>query len=304
LVVGTGSATMSVHDAQGWHDIGTLRPGYTDLPANNAAVDTIRLQWTSGGAAPNIAEIIPWYADTPIAKLTLAAPGVDVQAGTSATVNAYLTATQPRDLPGLLTASAPNGVSVRPAATGLIVARGSQRTDALTVRGTTVGDYQVPITFRAPGGAPVTSTLTVRVHPAVSTTNVALATNGTVATASSVEESLPQFTPDHAIDGDPTTRWSSDHTDGEWLRLAFADPRRIGKVVLSWEAAHATAYQIQTSTDGTTWSTAATVTNSPGGSETVWLDQPTTAQYLRLQGVSRATQFGYSIYEFQAYPVA
>jgi hyaluronoglucosaminidase len=119
-----------------------------------------------------------------------------------------------------------------------------------------------------------------------------------------VEESLPQFTPDHAIDGDATTRWSSGYTDGEWLQVAFANPQTIGKVVVRWEAAHATAYQIQTSTDGTTWTTAATVTNSPGGTETVWLDQPASAKYLRMQGVSRATQFGYSIYELQAYPVS
>lgn len=161
LVVGTGSATVSVHDANGWHAIGTLRPGYTDLPAGNATIDTIRLQWTTGSAAPDIADIVPWYADLPSAALTLATPSVDVQSGTSTTVNAYLTATQPRDLPGLLTAAAP----VRPAHGALILPRGSQQTDALTVRGTAVGSYQVPVTFRAPGAAPVTTTLTVRVHP-------------------------------------------------------------------------------------------------------------------------------------------
>jgi hyaluronoglucosaminidase len=300
LVLGTGSATVSVHTAGGWHPIGTLRPGYTDLPANNQTIDTIRLQWTPGGAAPSIAEVIPWYADLPAATLTLATPSVDVQSGASTTVNAYLTATQPRDVPGLLTATTP----VRPATGALILPRGAQATDPLTVRGGAVGTDQVPITFRTPDAAPVTTTLTVHVHPAVSTTNVALASNGTTATASSVEESLPQFTPDHAIDGDPATRWSSNYTDGEWLRLAFATPQTIGKVVVRWEAAHATAYQLQTSTDGTTWTTAATVTNSPGGTETVWLDQPVSARYLRVQGLSRATQFGYSIYELQAYPVS
>jgi hyaluronoglucosaminidase len=164
LVVGTGSATVSVHDAQGWHNIGALQPGYTDLPANNATIDTIRLQWTAGGAAPSIAEVVPWYADTPTATLTLATPSVTVPAGTTTTVNAYLTATQPRDLPGLLTASAPAGVSVRPAMSWLILPRGGQQGVALTVRGTTAGTYPVPITFRAPDGDPVTSTLTVQVQ--------------------------------------------------------------------------------------------------------------------------------------------
>ncbi|HEY4017807.1 MAG TPA: beta-N-acetylglucosaminidase domain-containing protein [Pseudonocardiaceae bacterium] len=169
LVVGTGSATVSVHtvsnqEGKGWYDIGTLRPGYTELPANDAIIDTIRLQWTAGSAAPNIAEVVPWYADTPTTTLTLATPSVTVQAGASTTVNAYLTATQPRDLPGLLTASAPDGLSVRPAASGLILPRGGQQTVALTVRGTSAGTYLVPVTFRAPAGAAVTSTLTVQVQ--------------------------------------------------------------------------------------------------------------------------------------------
>ncbi|HEX4225391.1 MAG TPA: beta-N-acetylglucosaminidase domain-containing protein [Pseudonocardiaceae bacterium] len=163
LVVGTGSATAAVHDSNGWHDVGTLRPGYTDLAVGNRTIDTIRLQWTAGSAAPSIAEIVPWYADTPTATLTLATPSVTVPAGVNTAVNLYLTATEPRDVPGLLTASAPNGVSVRPAVSGLILPRGGQPTVALTVRGNAAGTYPVPITFRPPGGAPVTSTLTVRV---------------------------------------------------------------------------------------------------------------------------------------------
>jgi hyaluronoglucosaminidase len=73
--------------------------------------------------------------------------------------------------------------------------------------------------------------------------------------------------------------------------------------VLYWETAHANAYQIQTSTDGTTWTTAASVMDSQGGTETVRLDQAS-VRYLRMRGISRPTPFGYSIYEFQVYPVA
>jgi hyaluronoglucosaminidase len=48
---------------------------------------------------------------------------------------------------------------------------------------------------------------------------------------------------------------------------------------------------------------ARTVTGSLGGTKTEWVDV-SGAQYLRMQGMSRATQYGYSIYELQAYPPA
>jgi hyaluronoglucosaminidase len=70
-----------------------------------------------------------------------------------------------------------------------------------------------------------------------------------------------------------------------------------------WEAAHATAYKLQTSSDGTNWTTAATVADSPGGTETEWVDQ-SNVSFLRLQGVTRSSGFGYSVYELQVYPTA
>ena len=123
-----------------------------------------------------------------------------------------------------------------------------------------------------------------------------------MATASSIEANLPQFTPDHAVDGDLATRWSSNYTDGEWLQVGLAAPQHVGKVVLYWETAHADAYRIQTSADGVSWTTAASVPDSQGGSETVWLDQ-SGVRFLRMAGVSRSSQFGYSVREFQVYPV-
>jgi hyaluronoglucosaminidase len=85
--------------------------------------------------------------------------------------------------------------------------------------------------------------------------------------------------------------------------VKFAQPENLGKIVISWEAAHAASYRLETSTDGTTWTTARTVTGSLGGTETEWVDV-SGVQYLRMQGVARATQYGYSIYELQAYPLA
>jgi hyaluronoglucosaminidase len=203
---------------------------------------------------------------------------------------------------GTLAIAAPHGVVARPSRISVQLNRGGQRSVAINLTGTAVGTYQVPVTFTPDHGVAVTKNVELVVHPAVSDTNVALASQGAIATASSTEESLPQFTPDHAIDGDLSTRWSSDHADNEWLQIQFANPQHLGKLVLHWESAHATEYRIETSSDGTNWTAAADVTGSLGGKETVWIDQPDVS-YLRMQGVSRATQFGYSIYELQAYPI-
>jgi hyaluronoglucosaminidase len=143
----------------------------------------------------------------------------------------------------------------------------------------------------------------VSVHPKVDDTNVAAAANGGVASASSVEADLPQFTPDHANDGDRSSRWSSGYTDTEWLQVRLASPQHVGKVVLRWEAAHANAYDVQVSSDGSSWRTAAHVTGSQGGVETVWVDQ-SDVRFVRMQGVDRTTSYGYSVYELEAYPVA
>ena len=49
---------------------------------------------------------------------------------------------------------------------------------------------------------------------------------------------------------------------------------------------------------------AARVTDGGGGSETVWLDSPAESRFLRVQGVRRATRYGYSLYGIQAYATA
>jgi hyaluronoglucosaminidase len=303
-VVGTGEANVQVDDAGTWRTIGQLSAGgYTELTAQGVVTDRIRLAWVAGSAAPTIAEVIPWYADVSAAELVVAPQDLDLQVGDSDTVTAQLGATKPRTVAGTLTVAAPDGVRAAPARSTVRVVRGTQPSFDLQLTGTAAGTYRVPVTFSPGAGASVTAIVTVRVHPAVTDTDVALASNGSVATASGTEQDLPQFTPDHAIDGDPSTRWSSNYDDAAWLQVRFAEPQHLGKIVISWEAAHADAYRIETSSDGTTWTDAADVTGSLGGTETLWIDQ-SDVRYLRMQGVQRATAYGYSIYELEAYPIA
>ncbi|WP_329112360.1 discoidin domain-containing protein [Streptomyces sp. NBC_01353] len=102
-----------------------------------------------------------------------------------------------------------------------------------------------------------------------------------------------------AVDGDLGTRWSSAFSDPQWLQVDLGAPAALERVELRWEAAYATAYRIEISVDGTTWSTAHSTTTGAGGTETVAVSG--TARYVRMQGVTRATGYGYSLWEFQVY---
>ena len=58
-------------------------------------------------------------------------------------------------------------------------------------------------------------------------------------------------------------------------------------------------FQIQVSTDNSTWTTIYSTTAGTGGDQT--LSVAGTGRYIRMYGTARATQYGYSLWEFQVY---
>ncbi len=124
-----------------------------------------------------------------------------------------------------------------------------------------------------------------------------LLSQGQPATASSVENA--SFPPSNAVDGNTGTRWSSAFSDPQWLQVDLGASASITQVVLQWEAAYATAFQIQTSPDGTNWTSIFSTTTGTGGTQT--LNITGTGRYVRMLGTTRATQYGYSLFEFQVF---
>jgi len=51
--------------------------------------------------------------------------------------------------------------------------------------------------------------------------------------------------------------------------------------------------------DGADWTTVCSTTSGTGGNQT--LDVSGTGRYVRMNGTARATQYGYSLWEFQVY---
>ncbi|MEV4346263.1 beta-1,3-glucanase family protein [Actinoplanes sp. NPDC049596] len=121
---------------------------------------------------------------------------------------------------------------------------------------------------------------------------------GRTATASS-SENPGAFPASAAVDGDAGTRWSSAFSDPQWLRVDLGATATIKSVTLNWEAAYAKAFQIQTSADGNTWTTVYSTTTGAGGVQNLTLSG--SGRYIRLYATMRATQYGYSLFEFQVF---
>jgi len=117
-------------------------------------------------------------------------------------------------------------------------------------------------------------------------------------TVSSVEAAT--FGGANAVDGDPTTRWASlEGVDPQWIAVDLGGNATISKVKLTWEAAYASEYKIQTSADGSSWSTKKTLTGQNGGVDETSLT--TSGRYVRIYGTKRGTAWGYSLFEFEVY---
>jgi hypothetical protein len=108
----------------------------------------------------------------------------------------------------------------------------------------------------------------------------------------------PQL-PSYAVDGDYGTRWASEWVDTAWLQVDLGSVQSFNRVRLAWEAAYAKAYTVQTSDDGGNWRTVHTTTAGDGGFDELTVSG--SGRYVRVNGTSRATAYGYSLYEFGVY---
>ena len=133
-------------------------------------------------------------------------------------------------------------------------------------------------------------------RPAVDTSNLAL---DRPVTASSTEPDGEG--PDAVVDGEMATRWSSAWgSDPQWIAVDLGRSMAISRVELVWEAAYGKSYMIQVSDDASRWTDIYQTTAGHGGTEDL-TGLSGNGRYVRLYGTQRATQWGYSLYEFKVY---
>jgi hypothetical protein len=164
-----------------------------------------------------------------------------------------------------------------------------------------------PVTANAPqqthgGSAGATDSFIAKLNFSdVGKVNIA---RGRPATASSLENA--GYPASAAVDGDRETRWSSQFSDPQWIQIDLAQRYRVDRVVLHWETAYASSYEIQMSENGTSWypvrmaPTGSVVRDDPGGVDNRF-NLDTVGRYVRILGVSRATPWGYSLWELEVY---
>ena len=129
------------------------------------------------------------------------------------------------------------------------------------------------------------------------TPDVNLALNKTVAVSSIESSSYPGS---YAVDGSNGTRWASQFSDPQWIYVDLGANYNVDRVVLNWEYAYAAAYQIQISDDASNWTDVYSTANGDGNIDDIGLT-PASARYVRMYGTARATQYGYSLWEFKVY---
>ncbi|MBT2527891.1 discoidin domain-containing protein [Streptomyces sp. ISL-99] len=136
------------------------------------------------------------------------------------------------------------------------------------------------------------------VAPPVTGTNVAL-NKPTTASSYQAQYGDCPCTPAKATDGNTSTRWASDWSDPQWIRVDLGAPTAIRKLQLVWDPAYAKSYEVQVSGDGTNWRPVHSTTTGNGDIDTI--DVTATARHVRLHLTARGTGWGYSLHEFGIY---
>jgi beta-glucanase (GH16 family) len=126
-----------------------------------------------------------------------------------------------------------------------------------------------------------------------------LVSQGKAATASSTE-AAGAFLASEAVDGNTGTRWASQFSGSQWFQVDLGAATAVSRIAINWEAAYARGFNIQFSTNGSTFTQAYATTTGAGGQQSIPVSG--TARYVRINLTQRALEaYGYSFWEFQVY---
>jgi uncharacterized protein YjdB len=268
---GTSLASVTIAATGGWQTWTTLNTSVT-LPAG---IQTLRVYAVTAGWNIN------WIQFT--GSTNVAVTGVTVSP-TSATFNVGAT----QQLAATISPSNATNKTVSWSSSNAAVASVSA---SGLVTGVAVGNAVITVTTQD-GNKTAASTVTV-----TQLTSGNLALNKPAFGLCPENAGTP---PSLAVDGNLGTRWSSCASDPQWIYVDLGATYNITRVKISWETALGKDYQIQLSSNTTTWTTIKTVTGN-----TTLINDLTglsgTGRYVRMYGTARGTGYGYSIWELEVY---
>lgn len=111
------------------------------------------------------------------------------------------------------------------------------------------------------------------------------------------------YGPDKAVDGDIGTRWGSDYSDPQWLYIDLGKEYKVSMVTIEWENAFAKIFKIQRSDDGKNWLDVCEIGNDTKKENNIYFKKPFFARYVRMYGIERASDWGYSIWEMRIHGI-
>lgn len=118
-----------------------------------------------------------------------------------------------------------------------------------------------------------------------------------IASSSGVVTMYPQA----AVDGNDNTRWASAQKNGEWWQVDLQHQVKPSQILMIWHNEYAKKYNIQISTNGSTWQTYATNDAFGGGTSTNTNTGDLSGRYIRVNCVERSGQWENSIKTFKLY---
>ena len=104
---------------------------------------------------------------------------------------------------------------------------------------------------------------------------------------------------ENAVDGNFSTRWSSQFSNPQHIVVDLLDLYHLDVIALAWESAYSSEYTLAVSEDNTNWIQIIHETNANGGNDLFYPEID--ARYIRVEGLQRATQWGHSLFEIQAF---
>ncbi len=120
-----------------------------------------------------------------------------------------------------------------------------------------------------------------------------------------VTASSGQNSAQNIIDNDIISRWESEHgKDPQTLTIDLGQIRTIKKIDIIWEAASAKRYILEVSEDGENYQTVADIEGGSGTQnrlDEILLKEMVRGRYVKMNGISRNTTYGYSIYDMAVY---
>jgi len=103
-------------------------------------------------------------------------------------------------------------------------------------------------------------------------------------------------------DGDITTRWcASPTTIPQWWKVDLGSSRTISGAEVMWQYSGLYKYRIETSTNNSTWTTRADLTNNTNTAQTQYQSFSTTARYVRIYVTAVPSGCRASLYEFRVF---